>query len=87
MSGTGRNVMDKKQTKKIQDMPEAEEMDRLIEEGGTILSPFMGIGSEGNEALRLNRKFVGVELKNSYFRQAEKNLLRMWESKNQLKLF
>lgn len=56
-------------------------------EGDTILSPFMGIGSEGNEALRLNRKFVGVELKNSYFRQAEKNLLRMWESKNQLTLF
>jgi DNA modification methylase len=56
-------------------------------EGDTILSPFAGIGSEGNEALRLNRKFVGIELKSSYFRQAEKNLLRMWESKNQLKLF
>lgn len=38
MSGTGRNVMDKKQTKKIQDMPEAEEMDRLIEEGGFSMS-------------------------------------------------
>lgn len=38
--------------------------------GDVILSPFMGIGSEGVQALRLKRKFVGVELKDSYFRQA-----------------
>lgn len=38
--------------------------------GDTILSPFMGIGSEGVSALRLKRKFIGVELKDSYFRQA-----------------
>lgn len=56
-------------------------------EGDTVLSPFMGIGSEGHEALRLNRNFIGVELKESYHRQAEKNLLSMWESKNQLQLF
>lgn len=38
--------------------------------GDTVLSPFMGIGSEGVCALRAKRRFVGVELKESYFKQA-----------------
>ncbi|MEJ8571266.1 DNA-methyltransferase [Microbaculum marinum] len=38
--------------------------------GDVVLSPFMGIGSEGYVALRLGRKFIGVELKESYWRQA-----------------
>lgn len=38
--------------------------------GDVVLSPFMGIGSEGVCALKLGRKFVGVELKDSYWRQA-----------------
>lgn len=38
--------------------------------GDVVLSPFMGIGSEGVVALRNYRKFIGVELKESYFRQA-----------------
>lgn len=42
--------------------------------GETVLSPFGGIGSEGYEAVRLGRKFVGVELKPSYFRVAANNL-------------
>jgi DNA modification methylase len=42
--------------------------------GDTVLSPFMGIGSEGVTALRLKRRFIGVELKESYFRQAVKFL-------------
>jgi hypothetical protein len=36
----------------------------------TVLSPFMGIGSEGVQSLRLGRKFIGVELKEAYFKQA-----------------
>ena len=39
-----------------------------------VLSPFMGIGSEGYVALEMSRRFVGVELKDSYFSQAAKNL-------------
>jgi DNA modification methylase len=39
-----------------------------------VLSPFAGIGSEGYVALKLRRKFVGVELKESYFRVAAKHL-------------
>lgn len=42
--------------------------------GDTVLSPFLGIGSEGFIALRTGRRFVGSELKASYFRQAAKNL-------------
>ena len=42
--------------------------------GDTVLSPFMGIGSEGYASLRLERRFVGVELKESYFRTAIQNL-------------
>lgn len=42
--------------------------------GDTVLSPFAGIGSEGFESIRMGRKFVGVELKESYFKQMVKNL-------------
>ena len=42
--------------------------------GDVVLSPFMGIGSEGVVALRMRRRFVGVELKESYYRQAVANL-------------
>lgn len=42
--------------------------------GDIVLSPFMGIGSEGVMSLRHKRKFVGVELKDAYFRQAVKHL-------------
>lgn len=38
--------------------------------GDIVLSPFMGIGSEGYCAVRMGRKFVGVELKETYWRQA-----------------
>lgn len=42
--------------------------------GDLVLSPFMGIGSEGYVSLQLGRRFVGVELKQSYYDQAVKNL-------------
>lgn len=42
--------------------------------GDVVLSPFAGIGSEGVGALRTGRKFVGIELKKSYFDAACKFL-------------
>jgi hypothetical protein len=42
--------------------------------GDVVLSPFAGIGSEGFVALRMGRRFVGFELKDSYYRQAAANL-------------
>jgi DNA modification methylase len=42
--------------------------------GDIVLSPFLGIGSEGYVALKCGRLFIGAELKETYFRQAVRNL-------------
>lgn len=42
--------------------------------GDIVLSPFMGIGSEGYVAVEMGRKFIGAELKASYYSQAAANL-------------
>jgi hypothetical protein len=42
--------------------------------GETVLSPFMGVGSEVYSAVRNGRRGIGAELKPSYYRQAVKNL-------------
>jgi DNA modification methylase len=42
--------------------------------GDVVLSPFLGIGSEGYVAAKLRRRFVGIELKEAYWRQACKHL-------------
>lgn len=41
--------------------------------GDTVLTPFLGIGSEAYVALKLGRRAVGIELKPSYYQQAVKN--------------
>jgi len=43
-------------------------------ERDVVLSPFMGIGSEGYIAREMMRRFVGVELKASYYEQACRNI-------------
>jgi DNA modification methylase len=42
--------------------------------GETVLTPFMGVGSEVYGAVRNGRKAIGIELKESYFRQAVLNV-------------
>lgn len=42
----------------------------------TVFSPFAGIGSEGYQSIKMNRKFIGIELKESYYNQAKINLSR-----------
>jgi DNA modification methylase len=50
--------------------------------GDIVFSPFAGIGSEGYEAVKNGRRFIGIELKESYYEQARKNLARAeFESK------
>lgn len=55
--------------------------------GDTVLTPFMGIGSEVFQAVKMDRKGVGFELKESYFDLAKKNLALLIESKKQSTLF
>lgn len=52
-----------------------------------VFSPFLGIGSEGYQSVKQGRKFIGTELKPSYFEVAKKNLHRAVEESNQLDIF
>lgn len=52
----------------------AENVVRKTNKPVLILTPFMGVGSECYGAVKLGRKGIGIELKESYFRQAVKNL-------------
>lgn len=47
--------------------------------GDLVLSPFAGIGSEGYIAVELGRKFVGIELKESYYKQACRNIESLFD--------
>jgi DNA modification methylase len=53
-------------------------IDRIVElysnEGETVLTPFMGVGSEVYSPVSMGRKAIGIELKDSYFKQAKINL-------------
>lgn len=48
--------------------------------GDVVLTPFMGIGSEVYMAVKMGRKAVGIELKDSYYRQAVANVKSVAES-------
>jgi|TARA_R110001599_G_scaffold65560_1_gene184726 DNA modification methylase len=56
-------------------------------EGETVLSPFGGIGSEGYQAIKMNRKSISVELKESYFEINKKNHKAAVLEKSALTLF
>jgi DNA modification methylase len=53
-------------------------IDRIVElysnKGETVLTPFMGVGSEVYSPVSLGRKAIGIELKDSYYKQAKINL-------------
>jgi len=51
-----------------------------------VFSPFAGIGSEGYQAVSMGRKFIGIELKTSYYNQAIKNINKASQTK-QMTLF
>ncbi len=58
-------------------------IDRLVElysnPGENVLTPFMGVGSEVYSAVSMGRKGVGIELKESYYKQSIKNLRNVSE--------
>lgn len=55
--------------------------------GDLVYSPFTGVGSEGHMAIKLGRRFVGGELKPSYFTSAIRNLQRAEAEAGQASLF
>ena len=56
-------------------------------ENETILTPFMGVGSEVYGAVKLGRKGIGIELKKSYYEQAVKNIIQIGTEIKQDDLF
>lgn len=65
-------------------------IDRLVElysnPNETVLTPFMGVGSEVFSPVRLGRKAIGIELKESYFKQAVKNMANCKKSIDELEI-
>jgi DNA modification methylase len=55
--------------------------------GDVVLSPFAGIGSEGYQALKMGRKFIGAELKDSYVDVNRRNLEVAEKERDQTVLF
>ncbi len=49
--------------------------------GETVLTPFLGIGSEVYAAVEMGRKGLGFELKPSYFQQAVRNIAELEKAK------
>lgn len=54
--------------------------------GETVFTPFAGIGSELYQSVLCGRKAVGIELKESYFQTAIKNLERAYLKNSQMEL-
>jgi hypothetical protein len=85
-----RNARDERDEKHICPL-QLDTIERLIllysNEGDTVLTPFMGIGSEVYQAVKMNRKGIGFELKESYFDMAKKNVNVAVSEKRQTSLF
>lgn len=83
----GRDDKDEKHICPLQ-LPTIERLIGLYSnEGDTVLTPFMGIGSEVYQSIKMNRKAIGIELKQSYYETAVNNIKDITESKNQQELF
>lgn len=78
-TGIARDAQDEKHICPLQ----LDVIERCIEPwsnpGDLVFSPFTGIGSEGYVAIKMARRFLGMELKESYFRQACRHLAKAAE--------
>ena len=65
-------------------------IERIVElysnPGETVFTPFMGIGSEAYQALKMDRKAIGIELKEEYFKQSVENCKQVTDD-SQMTLF
>jgi hypothetical protein len=83
----GREENDEKHIAPLQ-LPTIERIIHLYSnKGDTVFTPFLGIGSEVYQAVKMGRKGIGFELKESYFDLAKKNIQAAVEQKSQLALF
>lgn len=55
--------------------------------GDIVFSPFMGIGSEIYQAVKMGRRGIGIELKESYFEHSYKNIMMAVQESNQVSMF
>lgn len=86
-AASGRDEKDEKHICPLQ-LPTIERLITLYtNEGDTVLTPYMGIGSELFQALKMNRGGIGIELKKSYFDVAVKNCNAAISKKSQSLLF
>lgn len=83
----GRDENDEKHICPLQ-LPTIERLVHLYSnKGDTVLTPFMGIGSEVYQAVKMDRKGIGFELKESYFDLSKANLKSLLLMKSQATLF
>jgi len=62
-------------------------IDLWTNKGDIVFSPFMGIGSEIYQAVKMGRKGIGIELKESYFENSYKNIMMAVQESNQVSIF
>ncbi len=53
-------------------------------EGDVVFTPFMGIGSEVYQSVKMKRKAIGIELKREYFLQAKQNMMTLDDEDKQI---
>ena len=82
-----RDEKDERHISPLQLTPIRRCLDLWTNPGDVVLSPFTGIGSVGYVALEMERRFVGAELKASYYRQAVANLTEAERKKDDGTLF
>lgn len=83
---SGRDDKDEKHICPLQ-LPTIERLIHLYtNKGDTVYTPFMGIGSEVYQAVKMGRYGIGHELKESYFQTAKKNIKEAVGEKSQLSL-
>lgn len=85
-----RNARDENDEKHICPL-QLDTIERIIHlysnKGDTVFTPFMGIGSEVYQSVKMGRKGIGFELKESYFNQAKANMKIAMAEKLQTTLF
>lgn len=83
----GRDKNDEKHICPLQ-LPTIERLIGLYSnESDTIFTPFMGIGSEIYQAIKMNRKGIGIELKKSYYDTAIENIKTIIQKQQQINIF